>query len=340
MSAQESICNLLYIRRNMENPISLYFRFLVIAVLIIQLQVAMGQLPEDSSRASSVQPVAIELKTFVESSKVPANGFVVFHIQLSWIGDLSRFRIQTIPQPILTNLLMEGSGSSNKLEPLADGRFRAVKTITYRFRPVEMGMAYIDGIEVKYVDEATQREDTLQSQRVMVEITEPTADGGRRGKWAVVFIVLLIVFFGTITYFVFQYFRKRRQAGTEFQPLVSPAQIYLEKIAAEVDPKGANLREMLFRLSKLFREFLRREFHLPAGEMAGSEMAGYLKDHSDLSPAEIERIQTLFEELEVIKFSGNTVDSQAFSRIFAVVEEFLHIRKQKWEAQQYQHKEA
>jgi len=294
---------------------------------------------QDSTDTTTVAPTNIELKTFVESSKVPLNRKVVFHIQLSWIGELSRYQFKSIPQPILTNLVMEGSGSSNKLEPIGDGRLRAIKTITYQFRPVELGMAYIDGIVVKYLDTTTNKEETLQSQRVMVEIVDPVPENGGKKARAVIYIVLLIIFFGTIIYFVIVYFHKRRNRETMNVRLVAPAEVFLQKIGQEVDPKAANLREMVSRLSKIFREFLGREFKILAVEASSEELLTQLRK-CDVDEADILQLQKMFKELDMIKYSGKPVDPAEFSNIYGVIEAFMLKRKQIWEAHQEQVKEV
>ena len=283
--------------------------------------------------SSPTEKIAIQLNTFVESSEVPLNGKVKYHVELSWIGDLSRFRIEPMEQPILTNLLSEGSGSSNKLEPQANGSFRAVKTITYQFKPVEMGMAYIDGIIIKYEDMVTATQDELQAQRVMIEIVDPIPESSGGGFKAIVYVVLLIIFFGACAYFLARYINKRKTNAEAPSQDVCLAQEYLTRIYQDVDPKSTNLSEMTSRLSMIFREYLSRDFHLAAREASSQEIIDQL-GIKQFEETELTKMKELFGKLDLIKFAGEQVNPGEFSNIYGTIEAFLLKQKQNWQDQQ------
>ena len=101
----------------------------------------------------------IRLRTYVESENIPLNREVVYHIELRWQGDLSRYRISEIVEPAVTNLVTRGSGSSNKVRTSANGELISIKEITFYFRPLEMGMAYIDGVIIRYNDTLKDKEE-------------------------------------------------------------------------------------------------------------------------------------------------------------------------------------
>ena len=63
----------------------------------------------------------ILLRTFIESDNVPLNREVIYHVELRWQGDLNNYQIKDVQEPVLTNLTTRGSGSSNKVNTLADG---------------------------------------------------------------------------------------------------------------------------------------------------------------------------------------------------------------------------
>lgn len=292
----------------------------------------------DSLRKPSEGKQLIQLNTYLETSKVPRNRPVVFHIELSWEGDLSRYQIEPVSQPILTNLLLEGSGSENRLEPLQNGKFRAVKSITYRFKPLEMGMAYIDGVTIKYTDRQTGQEDKLTSQRVMVEIVDPLpeADGG--SVRSVIYLILLVVFFAVILFFVIIYFKKRRQARESVVPIVPLPEIYLNKLSQEVDPRGTNLNEMTGRLSKIFREYLDQDFDIRTRESSTAEILEKL-ENLDIDENDRSNLRSVFEKLDLIKFAGKNVDPADFTNIYGTIEAFLLKRKQVYESNQAELKE-
>ncbi|RMG67496.1 MAG: hypothetical protein D6715_04675 [Calditrichaeota bacterium] len=288
-------------------------------------------LVSDTTEAGN-QPVEIHLETYVESTRVPLNREVRFHVRLSWIGPMGRFQIDPITQPHLTNLVLQGSGSSNKLEPLGNGKFRAIKTLTYLFRPLELGMAYIDPMEIHYRDRMSGQEHHLQSQRVAVEIIEPVAPGGG-GVRARIYVVLLAIFFLTIAYFLWRFIRLRSHRQQETPALAPPSEEYLKKIAQEIDPKASNLGPMSVKLSQLFREFLSREFSIPAREASSSEIVQSLGARR-LPAEEISRVEEILTTMDRIKFAGVQPGPVEFSQLYQAVETFIEHRQQLWQSQQ------
>lgn len=282
--------------------------------------------PPDTAATDTGLPEKIQLNTFLENSRVPLNRPVLFHVELSWEGELSRYQIEPVSQPILTNLLMEGSGSENRLEPLPNGKFRAVKSITFRFKPLEMGMAYIDGVRVKYRDNIKGTEDFLTSQRVMVEIVDPLPEAGDFTQPSLFYIILFAIFLGVIAYAFIVFLKKRKLAQKEPEIFVPLAEQYLEKMTAQIDPKSGNLKEMLDRLTRLFREYLQRQFGLRAADLSEAVIGDRLQE-AGLEADSVQQLSDLFKKLEEIRFSGKTVDPVEFTRIYGIIEAFLLKRK-------------
>jgi hypothetical protein len=281
---------------------------------------------------------SIELQTYLVKSKVHLNRNVEFHLELSWIGDMSRYQIIQIPQPVLTNLIMEGSGSANRLEELGNGMYRSTKSITYKFSPVTLGMAYIDGLEVKYRDQKTGNVDVLYSQRVSAEIIDPLPDDSGNGFQAFIYVVLLVVFFGSVLYFLVLFFKRRKQAKKVSEPEISLAEQYLKKLSHDVDPKGTNLKGMTGQLSKLFREYLSKEYNIPMREASTKELVDHLQA-AGIEEPNLKQLEELFEKLDLVKFAGGDLDPAEFSKMYGTAENFLYERKKTWDAEKAQTKE-
>ena len=306
--------------------LSYCWRCLILILLtVIGTNIATAQTP-DSVQKSITTPQAIQLTTSLEKSKVPLNEIVNFRVELSWNGELNQYLVEPVSQPILINLLMEGSGSENRLEPLPEGGFRAIKAFTYRLKPLEIGMAYIDGMTIKYRNRTNNEEDQLVSQRVMVEIADPVADGPS-GVKSYLYIVLIILFVGIIVYSLIKYFRKRRQMKTEPEETISLPEKYLEYLGQEVDPRGTNLAEMTAKLSSIFREYLSVDFSIPARGASTEEILKHL-DNIEVDDNDRANLKTVFEKLDLIKFAGKDIDPSDFSNIYGAIEAFLLKRKQ------------
>lgn len=294
--------------------------------LLLYFACVYGQNTDSTGAAPSPAPTDIEFKSYIEESRVPVNRQVVFHLELSWTGDMKRYQFTRIPQPVLTNLLLEMSSSSNKLETLPSGQTRSIKRISYQLSPLEMGMAYIDAVEVAYRDILTGEDSRLFAQRMEIRIVEPVAEG-RSDLEALIYIVLLTLFSGTIAYFLILYFRKRRSQGAPEAAETSPAERYHDRLAREIDPKSANLGEMTERMWKLFREYLAEEFQIRTTESNVETILERLKS-AGVPAADITNLAELFRKLDVIKFAGSSVNPAEFSLLYGTIETFLVQRKQ------------
>ena len=314
-----------------------YFNIILTIIVFTSLlsQTSKAQVPDS---LTGLPEQNITLNAYVESSRVPLNGMVVLHIEVSWPGKLSQYQISPVSQPILTNLLLEGSGSENRLITGEDGDLQSLKAITYRLRPLEMGMAYIDGLVVKYEDRRSGLEDNLSTQRIMVEILEPIAENGDNTFKSLIYIVLFILFFVIMAYFIITYFRKKKLSGQEEQIAISVAEKYLQELSQKVDPRGTNLDEMTLRLSRIFREYIQRDFNISAKELSTNEIILQLKE-LDLPDTDKEILSTVFKKLDEIKFTGKLIDPNEFTSVYGSIEDFLLRRKQEFESSRYSSKE-
>lgn len=311
-------------------------RFLLLLSIAVFSQTFNGS---DTLNAPASQPSAIELKTYLKQSAVPLNRSVEFQVELSWIGDMSRYQIISIPQPVLTNLVMEGSGSANRLDELGGGKYRSAKSITYKLSPLAIGMAYIDGLEIKYRDQKTGEVESLYSQRVSVKIVDPLPDDSASAYEGLVYKILLGIFTLSVLYFLVLFFKRRKKAKNEDVPEVPLAEQYLQKLSRDIDPHAANPREMALQLSGIFREYLSKEYNISARETNIDKIVNHLAA-TGVKETELPKLRALFEKLEVVKFAGGEIDPAEFSSIYGAVENFLYERKRTLEAEKAQMKEA
>lgn len=282
------------------------------------------------SPSLSYDTAAVELKTYVENSKVPLNRRVVFVIELSWVGDMSRYHLLPIPQPVLTNLMIEGSGSANRLEELPGGRYRSIRRFTYRLSPVALGMAYIDGLEIRYQDPQTGEVNSLISQRLSVQVIDPLPDSSNNVS-PFIYLLLLGLFFSVIAYFLVRYFKTRQAAAQAPQREIPLAEQYLKILAQEVDPRGTNLREMALETARIFREYLSKQYHISTREASAEEIVDHLRS-AGVSPEELRRVDDALQKWDLIKFAGAGIDPPEFSNLYGVVESFLSERKKEADA--------
>lgn len=285
------------------------------------------------NRVTSPSSTDITLNTRVEATEVAVDQMVIFHVELSWSGEIGRYKIAPLDQPVLTNLIMEGSGSKNQLLVGPDGP-RSLKTITYQLKPLELGMSYVDGMVIRYRDMESGEEDHLQSQRVAVKIV-PGLEPGEGNLTAIIYILLLLLFGAALFYFVFQYFRKRKTVVVKNDEAVrdAPEIAYIRELKSALQASGNDTAAAVERLSKLMREYLYHEFAISRSTSSHQEIVAILRK-SLQKEEELQQIDELLRQLDVIKFAGAAPDPSQLSTIFGTAEGFLLKRKQLWEAAQ------
>ncbi len=248
----------------------------------------------------------IKLRTYLQTDRVPLNKEVVFNVELSWTGAMNRYRILEISEPALTNLKLRGSGSANRFYQDAHNQPHAVKTITFYFTPLEMGMAYIDGVTIKYLDTKTGQNGRLISQRIGLEITEPVSVPGDGRNWVRLVVFGLIAAFLLLVLFSFKrYFQQKRQQQPVELPQKTLEEEFLDKLKNQVT-QARGLPEKKFNdLVDLLKHYFQKRFELPPG----SEFfeIRLILEKSAISADLIVKLEQLFERAERVKFAAEPV---------------------------------
>ncbi len=257
----------------------------------------------------------ISLHAFLETSEVPVNREVVYHVELSWTGDLHQYQIQDIGEPVLTNLKLRGSGSSNRFYVDEQGHPRSVKRITYYFIPQGLGMAYIDGVSVQYTAAGSDQPETLFAQRLGVKITERVAEPGEgMPVGTVIILVLTLAFAGLVGFFIFKYFRIRKAQQEPQEEKITPEALCLQEMDTIIHSDENNFNTRFIRLSRTLENYLSEKRHLAPGSgydlvRADLESIGFKKEL-------LEKLERFYRQSELSKFAGEPISESDF-HIFA-----------------------
>jgi len=288
--------------------------YIIILISVLCVVGISAQNSADSVRSDIV------LRTYVEAEEVPLNREVVYHVELRWKGDLNRYQISKLNEPQLTNLVLRGSGSSNR-----DTGTMAIKQFTFYLRPLEMGMAYIDGAKLTYTDTGTNTESSLLSSRIGVKIKEPLPEPGDSD----LFSVLMYVFIGILaiaTAFLFIYrYQTRKNAELEklqHENLETIEEKYLRLLKETIHLKKENIKDCMADLVHLIVGYLGEQFNLPAGNLTSKDMIDLLKD-KDLGTEHLERLEDFLIRADLIKFAGEPVTESDFHRYYDTIELIL-----------------
>jgi hypothetical protein len=265
----------------------------------------------------------IQLKTYLQQNEVPQNREVVYHLELIWNGELNRYNISNIGDPVVSNLKLRGSGSSNKYFIDNSGQPKSVKQVTYYFKPVEMGMAYIDGVTIQYEDNLTGQSETLSAQRLGVKITEPLPDPNAGMDFGLVIILTLaIIFVLVVIYFLFRYIRQRKINAEEMesQPLTLEEK-YLQLLNESVELSSDKRNETLNSIAKLLNSYFSEKFNLP-GTPDFIQVKGELQK-LDISEELIEKIEKLYERDNLSKFAREQISENELHLFYDTVEQVI-----------------
>jgi hypothetical protein len=285
--------------------------------------------PVTSQSVDDKEQSEIQLRTYIEQESIPLNREVVFHIELSWPGDLSRYKISEIVEPAVTNLTTRGSGSSNKVRTDGEGNLKSIKEITFYFRPLEIGMAYIDGVIINYQDTATQKDESLISSRIGVKIIEPLPEPAQNNTFktllGVAFFLLMI---GLAIYFYLRYRKKQREAKEKalLEVKETVEEKYLRLLKETVHFNTDNIKDSLGDLTHLLSGYISERFNIPASSMSDESLFQALAER-ELSDESLSRIKDFFAKANLVKFAGEAVNESGFHRLYDTIELVLENQK-------------
>jgi hypothetical protein len=264
---------------------------------------------------------AISLKTILEDDNVPLNHEVVYHVELSWEGDLNKYSIGEIGEPVMTNLSLRGSGSSNRLTTTKAGTPLSIKRITYYLKPLSIGMSYIDGLSVQYTDNDTGRKETLFAQRIGVKIVDPVASDNEKFMPGTILLwALLIGFVAALAFFLFRYIQRRPKKEDETEE-PSMEEKYLELQSETIHLANGATKENISDLTKLLSGYIAEKFSITDNVDLPViiEKLNILKIENE----SIEKISLMFEKAERVQFAAEEINMSDMHIFFDTIEQIL-----------------
>ena len=264
----------------------------------------------------------IQLKTYLDQDAIPQNGEVVYHVELVWNGELDRYQISNIGDPVVSNLKLRGSGSSNRYFVDEAGNPKSVKQVNYYFTPIEMGMAYIDGITIQYEDKTLAQKETLSAQRLGVKIIEPLPDPNAGMDIGLTIIIALVILFVIVViYFVVRYLKQRKLNAEAEQ--VRPQTLeekYLE-LLDNIELSAEDRNETLSSITKLLSSYFSEKYELP-GSASFDQIKGELKKVNIIDDL-LDKIDDLYERDKLSKFAREQVAENELHLFFDTVEQVI-----------------
>ncbi len=261
----------------------------------------------------------IKIAAEVDRTAVPLNRTVRLKVTASWEGALDRFEVEPPPTPELSNLEVVGSASSNWVGE-EDGVPTAVKTYEYTLRPKELGMAYIEPVQLRYTEKGDSLAHTLETGRLAVEVVEPVAERRSRSMWMWLPVPVVLLLTGAGLWIWRRRLRAAREAVVEEEQPIEER--FLEELKNDIQTGAPDLQNDFAKLSRLLRRYLGERYELPTLGVSSNELINSLQATS-LGGAQLERVQEVLSICDLAKFSGGGSSEADLLRAYTLVETLL-----------------
>jgi hypothetical protein len=274
---------------------------------------------------AQVDDEGIRVSATVEPLEVPQNRTAVVTVRLEWAGDLDRYEIERFDNPLVENLNIAGTASSNRVQ-VVGGLKVARQEYQYTVKPEALGMAYVDGIVIRYTDKETVKEYRLRTSRLELKVIDPLPEPG-----SYLWLVMLLGFIGaaSLTIFLVRRIRARRaevarQARELLASSVTLEQKYAERLKVEVDLRQTDLdiNDAFSRLAGVLRRYLAEKYSLPLLGATTSEVRGLMAEAGAGEKA-IQDTLTILESADIAKFSGAGQLRSELERAYTILESQL-----------------
>ena len=275
-----------------------------------------------SNQDSSVSDIS--LRTYVENESVALNREVVYIVQLTWQGELGRYKISEVLDPDVTNLIVRGSGSSNKVITNSAGKEISTKKVAFYFKPVGIGMAYINGVTVRYEDTLLDKKESLLASRIGVQIVDPIPDNSSNDIFQYLIYLFIVIVIGFIVYVFFIYNkRKKENALMELENIKETTEDkYLRLLKETIHLSGNNYKEKLNDLAHLIIGYFSEKYSSSFANMSSEEMLNFLDD-TKLDKHIFLKFKEFITKSDLIRFAGNAVNETDFHQFYDSVEWIL-----------------
>ncbi|MFQ5772330.1 MAG: hypothetical protein ACE5HX_17475 [bacterium] len=298
----------------------------LILLCLLNISLCLSQNKDTTAVLSESPSGTIKATVQIDRKMVPQNRTVTFTVKISWQGDLDRYEIEKLENPVLTNLEIMGNSSSNWVGEMA-GVKQAIKTYEFILKPLELGMAYIDGLFIEYKDQEYDETNRLVTNRLEIKIIDPLKEKSLQ-PWILgggLFFLVVILSFGGFS-FIKHKKAKEAELKAKAMEMIPIEDKYLSEFKQKIDLQNSNMVESLSSLSKLFREYLSERYHIPAMEITTHEIGNELNKLA-VSEKVIEQTEEVLRSCDVAKFSGGHVERGVLERTYTLVEDILNRNK-------------
>jgi len=276
---------------------------------------------QDSGGVSAQSQITITAQVPVK--EIPMNRTLTFTVKVEWSGDFNRFQISEVESPVVENFEIYGTSVSDKRSS-ENGVTSAAKLYEFTLKPTSLGMSYIEGVVVKYVDLATDVPYHMMTNRLNVKVIDSVPEPGESslGKpWIIGIGVLAVAAVAALWWMREQ---RKKLASQQQVKVVSLEEEFLTTLRQSLDLKSPNFRpgEAFATLSKILRKYLSQKYDVAAMESTSDHIIRSLQDRS-VDQAMLSNIEEILKISDLAKFAGTVVERGDLDRIYTLIETIL-----------------
>jgi hypothetical protein len=279
-------------------------------------------------KAQDTTAVALEstigISAEVDKKEVPLNRQVTCSVIVERTGDIKRYQISEVENPIVENFeIIKTSAADRRLSE--GGVTKAARIFEFVLQPKSLGMGYIENVIVQYFDNVTGDGESLITPRLNVKVIDAVPEPGSKSwmiKWIVLAVVLLAIFI-----FLWNWRRKvqeRKRKEAEAVKVVALEEEYLTQLRESVNLKTPELKisEAFSLLSKIARKYLSQKYEIPALESTTEKIIADLSDF-ELDQAVINNFEEILTVSDLAKFAGSEGNRNELDRTYTLLEAIL-----------------
>lgn len=297
--------------------------WLVLGFCILFILFNRNGITQDTTTVDSES--TIKVTTLVDTREVPLNRQVTCSVIIEWTGELKRYLISEVENPVIENLEIVSTSAADRRLSEA-GVVKSAKIYEFVLQPKSLGMAYIEHVIVKYVDNETGEAESLITPRLTIKIIDPVPEPGSRSwmlKWLIL-VALVLVLFLVIFLIWRRNVREKKRKEAEAVKVVPLEDEYLTQLRESINLNSTeiNINEAFGTLSKITRKYLSQKYSISALESTTDDIISEISQR-DVDQSVINNIREILTVSDLAKFAGAGGDRNELDRIYALLEAVL-----------------
>jgi len=266
----------------------------------------------------------IKISADVNKKVVPLNDSLLLKVTLTWTGNIKRYQISELEPPIVENFDIIATAAADR-RISESGIDKAFKIYEFVLKPKSMGMGYIEGIIVKYIDNETGDGHSLLTTRLNVKIVSPVAKPGSK-TWLIKWIVAAILLLAGFALVILWQKKKRDQRKREAQivTIVSLEEEFLTSLRSslKLNDSDVKVNPALWSISTILRKYLSQKYQVPALESTTEKIISELSI-LQLDQSILNNIHEVLTVCDLAKFAGAETNRSELDRVYTLVEALL-----------------